>query len=254
MTRTFLVTGAGSGIGRAVAQRLAADGARLLLLGRRRGALEETLELLAQDVDHSTLVADVTRAEDLRGALAEVDLSEGLDGVIVNAGVGGPNRYGPEDRWQEILTTNLTGSYLTAQESLPYLRRSSAPRRHLVFNSSLLGRMGAPLHSAYCASKAGILGLMRSLAVELAPEGILVNAFCPGWVDTDLAHSGLEAIAGVLGQPPETCLAGFLAQVPLQRMSTPGEVAELVAYLVSPHQFGTTGCAIDLNNGSFMTP
>lgn len=255
MTRRILVTGAGSGIGRAVACRLAREGAELLLLGRREEPLREVLESLPGGSGHQLVVADILDAPALRTGLGEALSGRPLTGLVANAGIGGPNLYGEGDRWSRILETNLTGTYQTVQEALPHLRAGGgAGPRHVVLNASLLARMGAPLHTAYCASKAGILGLMRAWAVELAPEGILVNAVCPGWVDTPLARQGLEDLGMILGEDPASLGERLMAEVPLGKPCSVEEVAELVAYLVSPGQRSMTGSALDLNNGAVMNP
>ncbi len=251
MTKTVAVTGAGSGIGKAIAKTLSEQGYNLILLGRNGSRLEETRGLLDNPADHKSFSCDIRQPEEIHKALAESG-AESLYGVIANAGLGGENHYGTEDRWQEIIDTNLTGSYNTAQECLPYLRKNSCEFGKIIFISSILARLGVPGYSAYCAAKAGLLGLTRSLANELAGEKILVNAVCPGWVNTDMAHEGLQAFADALSITKETAFEKAMQEVPLRKMSEPEEIARMVSFLISEDQSSITGQTLDINNGSLM--
>jgi NAD(P)-dependent dehydrogenase (short-subunit alcohol dehydrogenase family) len=138
------------------------------------------------------------------------------------------------------------------QECLPALKRSTQPYRHIVIVSSVLARLGVPGYTAYCASKAGLLGLTRSLAAELAAEKILVNAICPGWVDTKMSSEGLEGIAAGQGITPEEARREAMARVPLGKMSRPEEIAAFVHFLMSGAQNSITGQALDINGGAVM--
>jgi 3-oxoacyl-[acyl-carrier protein] reductase len=172
--------------------------------------------------------------------------------LVTNAGVGGENHYHEGDRWNEIIDTNLTGTYNTVQECLPYLKNSSAEFKKIVIVSSILARLGVPGYTGYCASKAGLLGLMRSLACQLTADKILVNAICPGWVNTAMAQEGLETFAQTLNISKEEALKQAMAQVPLGKMSEPEEVAQMIHFLISDAQNSITGQTIDLNNGALM--
>ena len=171
--------------------------------------------------------------------------------MIANAGIGGENHYGADDRWNEIISTNLTGTYLTINECLPALKRSTGIR-HIVLISSVLARIGVPGYSAYCASKSGMLGLMRSLAAQYAKNSILVNAVCPGWTNTAMAKEGIELMANHTGSTYDHILQRQMTMVPTGRMSEPQEIASLVSYLFSDSQKSFTGQCFDMNNGSFM--
>jgi NAD(P)-dependent dehydrogenase (short-subunit alcohol dehydrogenase family) len=191
----------------------------------------------------------------LKTALGSVQADlVGLRGIVANAGIGGANEYGPTDRWDEILATNLTGTYRLVHELLPFLRGADAPvgTKQIVMISSILGRIGVPGYTAYCASKAGLLGLMRSLAVGLAPEQIRVNAICPGWVDTEMSSDGLAGIAHAMGISVEEARRQEMSKVPLGKMSAPREIGEVVAFLLSGRERSITGQALDVNNGAFM--
>ena len=244
------VTGAGTGIGRAIAHRLAAEGFALTLSGRRAEPLEATAADLAVPVRVAPL--DVTDGPAVRAVLAAGTAELGpLSLVVANAGVGGPN--GPEDpggdRFHELVATNLTGTYHTLRSAVEHLT-DAAPAR-LVAVSSILARIGVPGYSGYCASKAGILGLVRSLAAELAHRAT-VNAVCPGWVDTDMAREGIEGMAAAMDVSFDEAHAMAMTQVPMGRMGTPAEVAGLVAWLASADAAGTTGQAFDANGGAWM--
>jgi NAD(P)-dependent dehydrogenase (short-subunit alcohol dehydrogenase family) len=229
-----VVTGAGTGIGRAIAQRLAGEGARLTLLARDEARLRDVVP------------GATSRSVDIRdrGALTAA-FDEPLDALVANAGVGGPNAAGNDDRWSEIVETNLFGTYWCARAAEPHL----ADGGRIVVTSSILARIGVSGYTAYCASKAGLLGLVRSLAAELAPRRIQVNAICPGWVNTDMAWQGLDAFDGLTR---EQAFEVAMQEVPLRRMSEPAEIAGTVAWLLSDDAVGVTGQAIDHNNGAFM--
>lgn len=244
----YLITGAGSGIGRAIALQLAAEGHQCFLLGRNENKLRETLKAM-QGTEHQLLVADVADGLSMAKAAAQFpDLA--IDGIIANAGVGGENHFGEQDRWQLILDTNLTGTYHTVQYFLPALRRRQAHYGQILITSLVLARLGVANYSAYCASKAGLLGLMRSWAVQYAPENILVNAICPGWVNTDMAQEGLQGIADGIGITKDAFFDIAMQSVPLKKMSEPEEIADLVGYLM--RQKSITGQTIDINGGAIM--
>ncbi len=163
------------------------------------------------------------------------------------AGVGGPNEPGEVDRWDELIATNLTGTYNCVRAFEANLAESDEPR-HVVVISSILARIGVPGYSGYSASKAGLLGLVRSFAAEWAPRNVLVNAICPGWVETDMAFLGLDAT----GLPRDEAYAQAMAHVPVGRMAQPEEIAGTVAWLFSDDARSITGQAIDQNGGDFM--
>jgi NAD(P)-dependent dehydrogenase (short-subunit alcohol dehydrogenase family) len=166
---------------------------------------------------------------------------------------GGRTSQGDADRFEELVQTNLVGAYNTLRAAQRHLERET-PRdaRHMVAVSSILARIGVAGYTGYCASKAGLLGLVRALAMELAPREVQVNAVCPGWVDTEMAWEGIDGIAAGLGVTRAEALAAAMADVPLGRMSRPEHVAGLVSWLLSPDARGVTGQALDMNNGAWM--
>jgi NAD(P)-dependent dehydrogenase (short-subunit alcohol dehydrogenase family) len=229
-----VVTGAGTGIGRAIAQRLAADGARLTLLARDESRLREVVPGAA------------TRSVDIRDRAAVLAaFDEPVDILVANAGIGGENKAGSDDRWDDIISTNLSGTYWCCRAAEPLMPDGG----RIVVTSSILARIGVSGYTAYCASKAGLLGLVRAFAAELAPRKIQVNAVCPGWVNTDMAWDGLSDWPGMTA---DEAWAVAVREVPLRRMSEPDEIAGTVAWLASPDALGVTGQAIDHNNGAWM--
>jgi len=248
--RVAVVTGAGTGIGRAIALELSRRGAALGLLGRTRA----TLEAVAGEAKGEACVvsADVRERASVEAAFDAVAARLGpLHAVVANAGVGGPNDLGGGDRWDEIVRTNLDGAYFTLRA---FERRlaTGAGLTHAIVISSCVARFGVPGISAYSAAKAGQLGLVRSLAVELAPKRVLVNAICPGWVDTQMAADRMGEIGVELGKSYAEARRELVAAVPLQRISEPEEIAGLVVFLLSPAAAGFTGQAFDPNNGAWM--
>ncbi|MEZ5973377.1 MAG: SDR family oxidoreductase [Planctomycetota bacterium] len=198
--RHILVTGAGSGIGRAMALRLAAEGAQLSLLGRRI----ETLEAVAAEAQGPAprcFACDVREESSTMDAVARAVAASGpLHAAVANAGIGGPNEPGTGDRFADLVQTNLFGVYHTLRAAQAHLAGPEAGRRDLVATASILARIGVPGYSGYCASKAAVTGLVRALAAELAPAGIQVNAIAPGWVETEMAWQGIRGMAEGMGQ------------------------------------------------------
>ncbi len=208
-----IVTGAGAGIGRAIAHRLDREGARLTLLARDRKRLEETAAALGGEVEVAS--CDIRERKQVDAAFARAAASLGpVHALVACSGIGGSNHDGPDDRFDELVQTNLNGTYYCCAAAI----RQLAPgpeTRHLVVISSILARIGVPAYSGYSASKAGLLGLVRSLAAELGPEGVQVNAVCPGWVDTEMAWSGLDGIARADRTTREEAYREAMRAVPL---------------------------------------
>lgn len=254
LRRCYVITGAGSGIGRATAIRLSKQSdAHLILIGRKSDTLEATLNMCENRSQHHVCQMDIRDTMSWQQLWEHSTLHDlNLCGVFANAGEGGENHYG-DYRWSEIIDINLTGTYTTIMECLPHLKSSKDKYRHVVITSSCLARFGVPRYSAYCTSKTGLLGLTRSLALEFADHHILVNAICPGWVDTEMAAASMGRLAAHQNKSLDTVRDEQAALVPLQRISDPDEVAALVEFLFRGDQQSITGQAIDINNGSFMS-
>ena len=249
------VTGAGTGIGRAIALRLWAEGASLTLLARDAARLEAVAAKCQAERagDLGVASCDVRDREALDRCLASGVAERGaLHALVANAGIGGANMDGPEDRFDELVSTNVGGTYNSFRAAQQHLSAPGNGARHLVAISSILARIGVPGYTGYCASKTGILGLVRALAAELAGEEIQVNAICPGWVDTQMARDGVQGIADATEQTYDEAHAMAMSAVPLGRMSEPEDIAGMVAWLVSKDARGVTGQSLDMNGGAWM--
>ena len=250
----MVVTGAGTGIGRAIARRLARDGARLTILARDTPRLEKTSATIVENGGARPLVlaCDIQRRDQVDAAFARAAAAHGpLFALVANSGIGGSNEPGENDRFDEIVAVNLTGTYSCLRAAERHLA-SAEGMRHLVVIASVLARIGVPGYTGYCASKAALIGLVRALAAELAPQNVQVNAVCPGWVDTEMAREGLQGIAKAMNVSVAEAKRSAMAAVPAARMSQPDEVAGLVAWLLSDDARGMTGQGLDMNGGAFM--
>ncbi len=250
--RKCLVTGGGTGIGAGIARSLARAGAAVAVVGRRREPLTRTVATLrALRQPAFAFAADVTDPKSIGAAVKKATKAlGGLDVVVNNAGIGGPNGCavdGP-DRWDEIVRTNLDGVFFATRAALPHLGDGG----RIVSISSVLGRFGVPGYTAYCASKHGVIGFTKALALELAPRRITVNTICPGWVDTEMAKAGIQLMADGMGVEFAKAKAAAMAAVPLGRMLEPEEIGELVVWLCSKAARGMTGQAISHCGGQVM--
>jgi len=250
--RVALVTGGGTGIGRAIATRLAEQGARVVIASRNLDMLTETARALsAGGHDVWPVRLDITRPDEIDQAVAAVKRRGGrIDILVNNAGLSGMN---PMDRpndslWDAVLAVNLTGMYRLTRRVLPEMPDHAGGR--VINISSVLGKFGVPGYTAYCTAKHGVVGFTRALAAEVAPRGITVNAICPGWVDTQMAHDGVRQIAADLGVTPEAFKKQALEKVPLGRFLDPLEIGDLAVYLASDAARGMTGQAINLCGGA----
>jgi NAD(P)-dependent dehydrogenase (short-subunit alcohol dehydrogenase family) len=253
-TPTTIVTGAGTGIGRAIALRLAADGHHLGLLARNTDRLEATASAARNAGSGlvSVHACDIQDRTSVNAAFAAAHECLGdFTGLVANSGIGGSNSPGPEDRFAELVQTNLIGTYYSLRAAQAHMAPGPAPRNLLAI-ASILGRFGVPGYTGYCASKTGIMGLVRSMALELAGDHIRVNAICPGWVDTEMAREGLDGMAAGIGVSHDEAYEIAMKQVPMGRMSEPEDVAGVVAWLMSSDARGVTGQGIDINGGAWM--
>jgi len=247
--RHIVVTGAGRGIGKAIALRLARDGARLSLLARGEDALHDTANEIGGAFVRRLDIRDGSQVDDAFAAAA--DANGPVHALVANSGIGGPNEPGPDDRFFDIVATNLVGTYHCVRAT----ERHFAPgpdRRDIVVIASILARIAVPGYTGYSASKAGLTGLVRSLSAELAPDNVQVNAIAPGWVDTDMAWQGIDMFAEAIGGTRADAYTQAMQEVPLRRMSNPEDIAGTVAWLLGPDSRGVTGQTIDQNGGAFV--
>lgn len=250
--KVAFVTGASRGIGEAIARRLATEGARVVLAARNEAACGKIAsEIAACGGESMAIGCDVTLAVSVSHAIAMVVAKWGrIDILVNNAGLGGPTPLeDPDDaRWNAILATNLTAVFRVTREAAPFL-----PVGGRVINlSSVLGRFGVPGYAAYCATKHGVIGLTRALALELAPRQITVNALCPGWVETEMAREGFRRIAGRSNLTEDQARQAAARMAPLGRVLDPEEVAGFAAYLASEEAKSITGQAFVIDGGQVM--
>jgi ketoreductase len=249
--RVAIVTGGGKGIGRAIALELAAAGARVLVTGRDERALGETVGEIAHGGGRARhLVGDVRDERHARAAVAlAVETWGPLHTVVANAGIAGTTRMGDAaslTRARDIVETNLLGTYLLFDAALAVMQ---GPGR-LVAISSVLGKFGAPDQGAYCASKAGLHGLVRSVAIDVGPRSITCNAVCPGWVDTEMARARITDLAAQQGVSYDDARRSAADAVPIGRFVDADEVARFVAFLCSPAADAITGQAVSICGGT----
>ena len=254
-----LVTGGGRGIGAAIAARLARDGVRVTLLGRTLSELEaHVAELNSAAADAKTIeiaqafAADVTDERSVADAFARARERFGPPAILVNnAGIAESAQFLTMERaqWDRILAVNLTGTYLCAQLAVGAMVEAGWGR--IVNVASTAGLMGGRYLSAYCASKHGVIGLTRSLAVEFAAAGVTVNAVCPAFVETAMFERAVENVQRKTGRSRDESRDAILGRQ--TRLVTPDEVADAVAWLCSEAAAAVTGTAIAIDASGLVS-
>jgi NAD(P)-dependent dehydrogenase (short-subunit alcohol dehydrogenase family) len=240
-----VVTGGARGIGLAIARALAAEGATVTITGRDPVRLDRA----AGEIGAKALRLDVTQPDEVArafGAAGAVDI------LVNNAGAAesAPFARTDLDLWQRMIAVNLTGAYLCCRAVLPDMTRRGAGR--VVMIASTAGLTGYAYVSAYCAAKHGVIGLMRSLALESARSGVTVNAVCPGFTDTDLTADAVANIVAKTGKSAAEATAALTERNPQRRLVRPEEVADAVRWLVLPGSAAVTGQAIAVAGGEVM--
>ncbi|MAU71736.1 MAG: oxidoreductase [Pseudozobellia sp.] len=238
--KVCIVTGATSGMGKAIAQKFASEGAYLVLSGR-----DETKgNALAQSLPHSIFLAGDVGNTEYNRELVEAAIQNfgGLDIVSLNAGILGLGNVIElsEDLWNRTISTNLSSIYLLAKFAIPHLKTKKGT---ILINASIAAFKSFPNHPAYCASKAGAVALMKQLAVEYAPD-IRINAMCPGPVDTPLLWNSAEAFKN-----PKEAVADAEKTTLLKRLGQPTDIANLALFLVSQEASWITGTAMTIDGG-----
>jgi NAD(P)-dependent dehydrogenase (short-subunit alcohol dehydrogenase family) len=245
--RHALITGGGTGIGAATAKMLAAEGAKVTLLGRRR----EPLEAVAAEIGGLVIACDVTDRNALENAFADARAANGpLDYVILNAGVGdsAPFLRTKREAWDRIIATNLTALFDGTQLALPDLLQGEDKR--LIIVASVAGLKGAAYAAPYVASKHGAVGLTRSLALEYAKTNLTVNAVCPAFVDTPMVDESAERIQRTTGRSEEESRGVLAAMNANGRLVTADEVAASILFLCQPSSRSITGACLTIDGGT----
>jgi len=245
-----LVTGAGRGIGRAVAQRLSAEGLRVALTARSEPELRDT----AARCGGPTLVipADITDPTAVEDVFGTVEAEWGPVAVLVaNAGAGHSARVErtSDDDWQRMLDLNLTAPFRCVRRAVPAMR--DAQQGRIVVVASVAARIGEPYLAAYTASKHGVLGLVRAAAAELAGSGVTVNAVCPGFVDTPMTEATVANIVATTGRSAAEAREMLERKQPNGRLITPEEVADAVLFCV--RNGALTGQAVNVDGGAVQS-
>jgi len=243
MDRIAFITGASRGIGRACELALADAGARVVLAARQRDRLEEVAgEVRARGREAFVVEIDMTSPESIKAAFTKAAKEFGrVDILVNNAGTtrdGLAVRMKPED-WNEVLATNLTGAFSAIQQVLPGMMRERWGR--IINITSVVGESGNAGQANYAASKAGLIGLTKSLAQEMASRNITVNAVAPGFIETDMT----AVLSAEMKQK-------LLDSIPLKRLGRPEDVAAAVRFLTSEEAGYITGHVLDVNGGMYM--
>ena len=251
------VTGGRQGIGRAIVETLAGAGAAVAAVDANPAVAD-----LAAEIGHGPsggdvigLRADVTSGPDVAAAVAQANQRLGrVDILVNNAGIVGRTRAfswdGDDEVWLRTIDVNLVGTYRVTKAVVPQMIEARAGR--VINVSSISGKQGSLGNSAYSASKHGVIGLTRTLALELAPRQISVNALVPGWVETEMARDGFRRLGHKSGGGEDEGRAMAAKMAPLGRVLDPEEVAGLAAYLASDEAGSITGQAITIDGGQVM--
>lgn len=251
--RHALVTGGGRGIGAAIARQLLGHGARVSLVGRNAAVLEATVAGLQAYGEVDGFTADVAQSASVGHAFNQAREKFGRIAILVNnAGQAASAPFLKTDAeiWQQMLAVNLTGTFHCTQAALPDMLAEKWGR--VVNVASTAGLTGYGYVAAYCAAKHGVIGLTRSLALEMATKGITVNAVCPGYTETDIVKDAVANIVAKTGRSEQQALAELAAGNPQKRLVQPDEVANAVLWLCLPGSEAMNGQSVAVAGGEVM--
>jgi NAD(P)-dependent dehydrogenase (short-subunit alcohol dehydrogenase family) len=252
--KIVLVTGGSGGLGVAIASAFARQGCRVVVAARDRERLRKSADRMAQDGAQVLAIAcDVTDRVQVRNLADEIGRSWGSAQVLINnAGIARAASFSQMDdqHWDETLDTNLTGAYNCCKAFLPAMIESRWGR--IINIASTTAKVGYSHVSAYTASKHGILGLTRALALETARQGITVNAICPGYINDERTRENARIMAEKTGRSSAEILRFFAASAPQNRLIEPEEVASLALFMASEKLSAMTGQAINVDGGAVM--
>ncbi len=254
--RIALITGGGRGIGRAIALAFAREGAQVALAARTATQVEETANEVGKETGAQAipLVCDVSDLASVQSVFAKVVevFERGPDILVNNAGIAESALLinTDDDLWQRHIAINLNGTFYCTRAALPSMLERDWGR--VINIASIAGKTGAPYIAAYSASKHGVLGLTRSVALEVAAKGITVNAICPGYVDTEMTSRGIANITARTGRSAEDALETIRKMSPQNRLITSEEVAALALLLASEEGGGINGQAINVDGGTVL--
>jgi len=252
--RIAMVTGGGRGIGRAIALALAREGSRVVLAARTAQQVEDTAAEIGDEEIALPVVCDVSDVANVQLMFSRVSVKfgRGPDILVNNAGIAesAPLAKTDDDLWQRHLAINLYGTFYCTRAAMPAMIERGWGR--VINIASIAGKTGAPYIAAYSASKHGVLGLTRSIAMEVAAKGITVNAICPGYVDTDMTTRGIENVTAKTGRSADQALDALKKMSPQNRLITVEEVAALAILLASEEGRGINGQAINIDGGSVL--
>ncbi len=250
------ITGGGRGIGRAVAHAFAREGARVAVVARTADEVARVAEEIKTDGGAEAMHAtcDVSDAESVRAAFAACAkaFGRGPDILVNNAGIAesAPFVKTDDELWHRHLAVNLSGTFYCTRAALPAMIERGWGR--IINIASIAAKTGAPYIAAYAASKHGVLGLTRSVALEVAAKGVTVNAVCPGYVETDMTWRNIENITAKTGRTRDEAIDALKRMSPQNRLVTPEEVAAVALLLASETGRPITGQAINVDGGSVM--
>jgi 3-hydroxybutyrate dehydrogenase len=254
--RIALITGGGRGIGRAIALAFAGEGASVAVAARSANQVAAVAREIAGRNSRDPLslvcdVSDVSSVEQMFASVAE-HFGRGPDIMVNNAGIAesAPITKTDDELWQRHLAINLSGTFYCTRAALPQMIERGWGR--VINVASIAGKTGGPYISAYSASKHGVLGLTRSVALEVATKGITVNAICPGYVDTEMTTRGIENIAKKTRLSADEAMDSIRKMSPQNRIIEPEEVAALALLLASEEGRGINGQAINVDGGSVL--